>query len=183
MDCEQAVALLSARLDHEIQPDDRVALDLHLRDCSACRTTADAIGLQHQELRGAFEPRRQAAAATAEKVNAQLPAPAQPKAKAATPRGRAVRAALVLAAVAAAAAIVLLSRRWTEPPSRPTASDLLKPLAGVNFPPEELTPRPRRRRRQRKSWPSAIRSKRRPAKSAGSRFPTAPCCTSTRTPR
>ena len=69
--------------------------------------------------------------------------PAQPKAKAATPRGRAVRAALVLAAVAAAAAIVLLSRRWTEPPSRPTASDLLKPLAGLNFPPEELTPRPR----------------------------------------
>ncbi len=55
-----------------------------------------------------------------------------------------MRAALVLAAVAAAAAVVLLSRRWTEPTGRTTASDLLKPLPfGLIFPPDELTPRPR----------------------------------------
>ncbi len=143
MDCEQAVALLSARLDHEIQPNDRVPLDLHLRDCPVCRATADAFALQHQELRGAFEPRRQAAAATAKKVNAQLPV-ALPRPQAITPRSRAARAAVVLAAVAAAVALVLLTRQWFEPPEHPMASDLLKPLArGLQAVQEELTPRPR----------------------------------------
>ena len=74
MDCEQAVALISARLDQEIQPSERSQLDLHLRECGACRATADAFALQHQELHGAFEPRRRAAAAVADRVNARIPA-------------------------------------------------------------------------------------------------------------
>ncbi len=74
MDCEQAVALISAQLDQEIQPSERSQLDLHLRECGACRATADAFALQHQELHGAFEPRRRAAAAVADRVNARIPA-------------------------------------------------------------------------------------------------------------
>src|SRR4051812_4328134 len=115
MDCEQAVALLSARLDHEIPPDDRVPLDLHLQDCAACRATADAFALQHQELQGAFAARRQAAAPRAERVKAQLPAGRLPRTGGDRPRGRLVRAGLVLVAVAAAAAVVLLTRGWFEP--------------------------------------------------------------------
>src|SRR6266446_3015188 len=129
MDCEQAVALLSARLDHEIQPDNRVPLELHLRDCPACRATADAFGLQHQELRGAFEPRRQAAAATAEKVAAQLPAARASAPKFPRPRSTAARSALVLVAVAAAAVIVLLVRGWLEPRPHATAPGGLKQLS------------------------------------------------------
>ena len=106
MDCEQAVALISARLDHEIQPDDRSQLDLHLRECDACRATADAFALQHQELRGAFEPRRRAAAAVAERVNARIPDESARDARRLTPRHWFVRAAVVVGGVAACAAIV-----------------------------------------------------------------------------
>jgi anti-sigma factor RsiW len=78
MNCEQAIHLISARIDHEILLDDRALLEMHLQDCEACRATADAFDLQHGELTDTFEPRRQAAALVAERVNAQLPDGALP---------------------------------------------------------------------------------------------------------
>src|ERR1700722_4101337 len=106
MNCEQAIHLISARIDHEIQPDDRALLEMHLQECEACRATADAFELQHGELTDTFEPRRQAVALVAERVNAQLPEGAVP-APYATPGPQAglamsfFRCAGVLTAVAA----------------------------------------------------------------------------------
>ena len=77
MDCEHAIALISAQIDNEIRPGDRELLDRHLTDCPECRATAEAFALQHGDMRRAFEPRRAAAAVVAQQVNAQLPAAAR----------------------------------------------------------------------------------------------------------
>ena len=68
MDCEQALALLHAHMDRELQPDDRPRLEAHLRDCASCRANADAYRLQDADLRRAFTSRRQASAAVANRV-------------------------------------------------------------------------------------------------------------------
>jgi hypothetical protein len=73
MTCEECLNLLSARLDGELLPDDRVRLDAHLSECSGCRAAADAFGLQHADLRRAFLPRQRAAQDLAERVIARLP--------------------------------------------------------------------------------------------------------------
>ena len=75
MDCEQALALISAQIDREIEAADRARLQQHLADCPACRATADAFALQDEELRHSFAPRRAAAAATAERVASRIDAP------------------------------------------------------------------------------------------------------------
>jgi ferric-dicitrate binding protein FerR (iron transport regulator) len=75
MNCEQALSLISARLDREIAPEDAAALDRHLNECPACRAAAEAFALQDHELRQAFEPRRAAAAEVARSVAGQLAPP------------------------------------------------------------------------------------------------------------
>ena len=111
MDCEHAVALISARLDHEIQPDDFALLERHLADCSDCRATAEAFVLQHGDMQRAFEPRRAAAATVAEQVNAQLASTrtVTPAAPARTPllQHTWARVSLVAGGVAAALAFLL----------------------------------------------------------------------------
>jgi len=72
MNCQQALALLSAEIDHEIQSADQVRLREHLGQCETCRGLADALYSQDAELRRSFAPRRRAAAATAERVVARL---------------------------------------------------------------------------------------------------------------
>src|SRR5271163_3569869 len=73
MDCERALNLISARLDHEIGPDDLSWLDTHLAECADCRVTAASFALQHDELRSEFAPRRAAVTATAAQVAARVP--------------------------------------------------------------------------------------------------------------
>src|SRR5206468_8072292 len=73
MDCEQAITLISADIDREIQADDRDGLTAHLRDCSNCAATAEAFRLQHADLRRTFAERREAAAGTSERAIAMLP--------------------------------------------------------------------------------------------------------------
>jgi hypothetical protein len=68
MDCEQAVKLISARVDRELAADDRAAVEDHLVNCPSCRATADAFALQHDDLRVAFAPRRRAAAAVGMRI-------------------------------------------------------------------------------------------------------------------
>src|SRR5712691_5060391 len=68
MHCEQALTLISADLDHEVQPQDRAWLDDHLKDCAGCSATAEAFRLQDAELRRIFAPRREAVVAVAERV-------------------------------------------------------------------------------------------------------------------
>ncbi len=72
MHCEQATALISARLDHEIDPDETKLLDEHLRECPACQATAEAFALQDQELRQAMESRRAGVGQVARNVATQI---------------------------------------------------------------------------------------------------------------
>ncbi len=74
MDCEQALALISARIDREILPSENAWLSEHLRDCPACRATAEAFALQHKDLIDTFKPRRAAVGATADRVTASVAA-------------------------------------------------------------------------------------------------------------
>jgi hypothetical protein len=78
MDCQQAQNLLCARLDREITPEERGALELHLQTCPLCRGTADALPLLDADLRRAFAPRRAAADAVAQQVIARLALPVAP---------------------------------------------------------------------------------------------------------
>jgi ferric-dicitrate binding protein FerR (iron transport regulator)/tetratricopeptide (TPR) repeat protein len=115
MDCEQALALISAQIDRQIEPADRERLEQHLADCPACRATADAFALQDEELRHTFAPRREAAAATAERVASRLGAPPRSAGARFVPRRPGPRLALVLGAVAAAACVVAAVRWWPRP--------------------------------------------------------------------
>ena len=82
MDCEQALALLHAHMDRELQPDDRPRLEAHLRDCASCRANADAYRLQDADLRRAFGSRRHACAAVADRVIMQLRPNSRPRTRA-----------------------------------------------------------------------------------------------------
>jgi ferric-dicitrate binding protein FerR (iron transport regulator) len=74
MNCEQALNLISARIDREIESDERVLLDHHLEECPACQAAADAFALQDHELRRAFASRREAVAAWSHRIGSQLQA-------------------------------------------------------------------------------------------------------------
>src|SRR5690348_7140412 len=82
MDCEQALALLHAHMDRELQPEDRPRLEAHLRDCATCWANADAYRLQDADLRRAFARRRQASAAVADRVIMHLRANGRPRTRA-----------------------------------------------------------------------------------------------------
>ena len=73
MDCEQALALLSAELDREAQTGDSALLAAHLETCPACREAALAQRLQDADLRRAFSARRRAVATVTDRVLASLP--------------------------------------------------------------------------------------------------------------
>jgi diguanylate cyclase (GGDEF)-like protein len=72
--CEQVQALISAQLDGELHPDEREALDLHLAECSSCRSALDDWLRQDEQLRIAFATRQPGVANVAEKVRARLSA-------------------------------------------------------------------------------------------------------------
>lgn len=78
MDCEQALALLTAEIDRETRPEERAWLRAHLRECTACRASADAFRLQDADLRRLFTSRRRAVSAVADRVIAQLAAAPAP---------------------------------------------------------------------------------------------------------
>jgi ferric-dicitrate binding protein FerR (iron transport regulator) len=136
MNCEQALGLISARLDRELAADDAVALDQHLAECLSCRATAEAFTLQDQELRQAFEPRRQAAAALARTVSTQLePAPTK------SPARRWLGPALVGGALLAACiAGILLLRSFF--PDKPPVQPVPGPGSGSFADLKTLTPKP-----------------------------------------
>src|SRR5688572_14597166 len=74
MNCDDALNLISARLDGELSADRRAPLEEHLASCPACREVADGLDLQNAQLSRAFAPRRRAAGELAERVIGQLPA-------------------------------------------------------------------------------------------------------------
>jgi hypothetical protein len=72
MRCEEALNQLNARADGELPADDAAVLDAHLAECSQCRAAADGLQTIDVELRGAFVPRREAAARLAESAAAAV---------------------------------------------------------------------------------------------------------------
>jgi ferric-dicitrate binding protein FerR (iron transport regulator) len=73
MDCQEALTLISERVDGEGDSASRAALDAHLLDCPACRETLEMMRQVDADLRRAFRPRREAAQAVAGRVIARLP--------------------------------------------------------------------------------------------------------------
>jgi ferric-dicitrate binding protein FerR (iron transport regulator)/tetratricopeptide (TPR) repeat protein len=139
MDCEQTLNLISADLDREIGPEDKTQLDTHLRDCAACRVTAEAFRLNDAGLRESFAPRRQAAGVTGGRVVAQLDdGPANPTLR--RPSSSARRFTFALAAAAALLGLAfLLQGLWNKPKPTTHQEPDTDSLSDV----EKLTPRPR----------------------------------------
>src|SRR5947209_5121025 len=147
MNCEQARVLISARLDREIQPDDLAPLDAHVAQCASCQAAAEALQAQDADLRRAFLPRRQAAAAVAERVIGQLQAtPVSARKQSGRLHGRGWRLAWVVTATAAAACLALLLPSWLHkptPPTTPTDEPARANAHPARDPRGTLTPRPR----------------------------------------
>src|SRR5438876_4784081 len=72
MHCEQVCELLSAFLDHEVTPDERGLIDLHLAECPSCRQWLDTLRRQDAALRRAFAAERSSANAFADGLKARL---------------------------------------------------------------------------------------------------------------
>ena len=139
MNCEQAMELLSAQLDHEIPADDKTLLEHHLGDCPGCRATRDALRTQDGELRESFEPRRRAAVAIAEKVSEKLRA--APAGQGGTfPRPSWPRLAAAFGIVAAAAAVLIIVLLNHKPIDKGPPDSLVQHKPDSSY--EQLTPRP-----------------------------------------
>ena len=107
MDCEQALALLLAHMDRELQPGDRPRLEAHLRQCASCRASAEAHRLQDADLRQTFAGRRRASSAIVERVIAHL------RTKPAHRRRHLPWLTVILSAAAGFLIAALLFRPWT----------------------------------------------------------------------
>lgn len=123
---DEALQLLSARLDGPLAADQQQALDAWLAESPDHQVLAEAFQAQHGELRTAFEPRRQAAQETAAAVARQLVQPPTPAAGSA-PRWWRLLVMPLPAACAAALLIglglVLYRGKHEQPiPVRPVAS-------------------------------------------------------------
>jgi diguanylate cyclase (GGDEF)-like protein len=74
MDCQEAAALISARIDRELNDADRARLDAHLAECPGCREREESYRHQDEALRGAFAASRRVGAEFAEQVAEKVPA-------------------------------------------------------------------------------------------------------------
>jgi hypothetical protein len=110
MDCEQALALLLAHMDRELEVDDRPRLEAHLRQCATCRASAEAYRVQDADLRRAFATRRHASTAVAERVVAHL------RARPTRLRRHLPWLTVILSAAAGFLVAVLLFRPWAKIP-------------------------------------------------------------------
>lgn len=72
MDCQQALNELGRLIDGEMPAAERAALEAHLAECESCRVACDGLRIADAELLRAFLPRRQAAAALADRVISEL---------------------------------------------------------------------------------------------------------------
>jgi hypothetical protein len=142
VDCEQALNLISARLDGELSPRECSALEVHLAACSSCRATAEAFALQDADLRQAFTDRRRAAAATGQRIASRNPAFDMPQRRGARRLRRRLLAFVV--GLAAAVELVLIFNKWpkTPPPMTMPAPVVATPLGNAEPVLERLVPRP-----------------------------------------
>jgi ferric-dicitrate binding protein FerR (iron transport regulator)/tetratricopeptide (TPR) repeat protein len=104
---DEAILLLSARIDSPLSADQQHELDAWLAESPDHSILADAFQTQHGELHTAFEPRREAATRTAAAVARQLPLPPMPAAEPAIGRRRRLFFGPIPAACAAALLIAV----------------------------------------------------------------------------
>jgi ferric-dicitrate binding protein FerR (iron transport regulator) len=119
---DEALLLLSARVDGELTPEQERELDAWLSEHADGRIIAEAFQMQDAEMRHAFEARREAAVRNAERVAAQLPTPVTPVATPG-PRLRGRRFWAILPPIAAAAVLAVIGFYWLRhqpPASSPT---------------------------------------------------------------
>jgi hypothetical protein len=101
VDCEEAANFISARIDGEIGAGDAAGLDAHLAECAACRAMLEGMGLQDAAMVRAFAGGRDAAAALARRVEAEMTGAGRVTAHHAARRDTTVRWAGWIAAAAA----------------------------------------------------------------------------------
>jgi ferric-dicitrate binding protein FerR (iron transport regulator) len=106
MDCEQALPLLHAQLDREIDPEALAALEEHLRQCAACRLAFESYRALDGDLRRAFAERRRSAALLPQKVDGRIGETIR------APASRIRWSGLFAAAAAGFLAAALLFRPW-----------------------------------------------------------------------
>jgi ferric-dicitrate binding protein FerR (iron transport regulator)/tetratricopeptide (TPR) repeat protein len=135
MNCERAIALISARIDGELSRSDEASLEVHIADCPACAATAEAFELQDADIRHAFGERRHQAGSVAERVADRLPRRADPW-KRFRRRARPFAFGAVLAAAVVGLAWFLAAH------SNPHAGPVI-PAPGGAEPLEGLTARPK----------------------------------------
>src|SRR6516164_11288717 len=115
MQCDDARRQLDAWHDGSLDAEMRDAVDAHLASCPDCQATAAEVARLDAGLRRAFAPRRDAAAAVADRVLAKL-APVPPRMSG--PRS----VALVAAAAAGFLLAVAIFRPWQKPAVQPIES-------------------------------------------------------------
>ncbi len=140
---EEALQLLSARVDGELTPEQEQLLDAWLREHPDGRVIAEAFQSQDAETRHVFEPRRTAALRTAQLVAEQIvtpPAPAAP----AQPRPKRSRFWAIAPPFAAAVVLAFVGFYWLRPHSTGPAPMLVnKETNSASTLTELLTPRAR----------------------------------------
>ncbi|HEX3152251.1 MAG TPA: VIT domain-containing protein [Gemmataceae bacterium] len=139
---DEALQLLSARIDSPLSTDQQHQLDTWLAESPDHTILAEAFQTQHGELRTAFEPRRDAASRTASAVARQLPIPPMPAAEPAVGRWRRLLFGPIPAACAAALLIaiglIVFRGKNTPGPDHPTvAANNSEPYAGVGLKPRD----------------------------------------------
>jgi len=141
MNCEAAIALISAQVDREISAEEQRSLEQHLHECPQCQAVLEAFQSQDHELRQTFEPRRQAVRELVGTVNASL---APPKPRTDTWSNRWAPQLLLMGSLAAAVAVIT-ALAWrpgtaikTDRPGDPSVVSKGTPTG-----PDWLTPRPR----------------------------------------
>jgi ferric-dicitrate binding protein FerR (iron transport regulator)/tetratricopeptide (TPR) repeat protein len=145
MNCEHAIALISARIDGELSSADEAALETHLGECPACAATAEAFELQDAEMRHAFGERRHQAGAVAERVAESLPRRASPAGRWKRLRRR-MRPFLFGAALAAAlVGLAWLLGAHSNAPITPTLpADGSEPFDGLTARAKPAVPEPQK---------------------------------------
>jgi ferric-dicitrate binding protein FerR (iron transport regulator)/tetratricopeptide (TPR) repeat protein len=136
---DEFLNLLSARLDGELTPEQQEQIDTYLRDNDDARILLAAFESQDGELRRAFEPRRQAAAAVAERAASAISSPTLPSPFEARRRWR-HRLYWAVPSLSAVAAAVIAGIFWFKQhhgPGNPTHDQAADPR-GVGLKPRAV---------------------------------------------
>ncbi|MBI4583168.1 MAG: FecR domain-containing protein [Planctomycetes bacterium] len=138
MNCDQAMNLINARIDRQIEPVEGAALDRHLEACPVCREAFCGLEAQDRELRRAFAAPRENARKLAAKVLASLPETSRGR----TPKRRPFRwLPIALAAAAGFQAAVLLFQPWRQRlPEAPAPVAVAPPQPALPSRPPDAAP-------------------------------------------